>query len=549
MRRLHRYRLLAVVAVTGLLAAACASGDSALDAGNDDPPPSPAELSPTDDPVDDTAPATDGTDTDVPPATDAATTDDTTTDGADDPADEAPDATDPVATSEPPGPTTTAVAVADLPPCPTDALGAADGPVEITFWHGLGNELEVALIDVVAAYNASQDRVVVDLQNQVSYESIADKYIQGGVNDRPDVVQLPEYTVQSFAQSDTFVPVEACIDSSGFDDSQLLAGALNTYVFEGVQWGLPFNVSGPVLYYNRPMFEAAGLDPDDPPVTLEELRETAATLVESGVAAIGIALDSGRDSGGSWYFEQWLARAGQPYVDNGNGRSAPATRVLFNNEVGVELLTYLQDLVDDGLAESVGDNPGGVDSFLKMIDDTSPAAMTISTSAAISSVLAFLGGGIAPGLGPDDVGVGPMPGPSDTPGAQVGGASLWIPAGKSDEVTTAAWDFITYLVSAQTQSTWAAATGYVPVRADALELDPVRSTYEDDPRFAVAYEQLVTADDALVSAVPALGPQREVRARTADAIASIYDGADVATVLAETEAAANALITNYNDRN
>ncbi len=272
-------------------------------------------------------------------------------------------------------------------------------------------------------------------------------------------------------------------------------------------------------------------------------------LVDSGAAAHGIVLDSGRDSGGGWFFEQWFGRAGEPFADNGNGRIAPATQVLFDNDTGLEILTYLQEMIESGLAVSVGDNAGGQDAFFKMIDAEAPAASTIATSAAISSVVAALGSGVAPGLTTDDIGIGPMPGPSDTPAVQPGGASVWIPAGKSDEVTAAAWDFTQYLVDAQVQSTWAADTGYVPIRTDAIELDPIASLYEDDPRYRVAYDQMLAAADDPSSVVPALGPLREIRAQTADAVAATYAGEDVAEVLAEAAAAANALIETYNARN
>jgi sn-glycerol 3-phosphate transport system substrate-binding protein len=142
-----------------------------------------------------------------------------------------------------------------------------------------------------------------------------------------------------------------------------------------------------------------------------------------------------------------------------------------------------------------------------------------------------------------------MPGPSDTPGVQVGGASLWIVADKGDEQTAAAWDFITYLVSAQTQSTWASETGYVPVRSDAVELEPLLTTYSSDPRFAVPYDQLLTSVEGEASLSPVLGPQREVRVATANAVAAIFDGADVAPSLAAAAAQSNALIQSYNDRN
>jgi sn-glycerol 3-phosphate transport system substrate-binding protein len=175
--------------------------------------------------------------------------------------------------------------------------------------------------------------------------------------------------------------------------------------------------------------------------------------------------------------------------------------------------------------------------------------MTIATSAALGQVIAALGGGLAPGLGPEDVGVGPMPGPGDTPQVQVGGASLWIVADKSPEETAAAWDYISFLLRPESQSRWAAATGYVPVRTDALDLEPIKTTYATDPRFAVPYEQLLSGVNDDSANAPVLGPQREVRAETSRARAAIFGGADPQTALTEAADASNLLITSYNDRN
>jgi sn-glycerol 3-phosphate transport system substrate-binding protein len=303
------------------------------------------------------------------------------------------------------------------------------------------------------------------------------------------------------------------------------------------------------LYYLKPKFVAAGLDPEQSPITLEELRATSQQIVDSGAATYGWVLDSGADSGGGWFLEQWFGRAGEPFADNGNGRNAPATEVYIDSETGVELLTFVQDMIDDGLAVTVGDNASGTDVFFKLIDPAGDGAMTIATSAALGGVIDALGAGLAPGLTTDDVGVGPMPGPSDTPAVQVGGASLWIAADKSPEETSAAWDYITFLVSAQSQSEWAATTGYVPIRTDALDLDPVATTYADDPRFKVAYDQLIASVEGPASLAPVLGPQREVRVATANATAAIFAGADVASTLDDAAAQANALIASYNQRN
>lgn len=523
-RRSTRRASVATFIALALIAAACSNGKSVLRAGEDDP----SQTLPV---VVTTAPAADG----QPPETVA--------DGGE----SGSGSTVPATTQ--PAPSTTLASIAEFSDCPTAALDDADGPVDFVFWHGMSNELETALIAITDDYNASQDRVRVELQNQVSYDSTIDKFINSSQSSRPDLVQLPEFVLQTFAESGTVVPVEACLESSGYDLSAYLPRTLDAYSFEGIQWGMPFNVSNPVLYYNRKMFVAAGLDPDDPPLTLEELRSTSQQIVDSGAAAFGIILDTGANSGGGWFIEQWFGRAGALYADNGNGRLAPATQVLFDGPTGVELLTFVQDLINDGLAVSVGDNPGGSDAFLKMVDPAAAGAMTIGTSAALGTVIEVLGSGTFEGLTASDIGVGPMPGPSDVPGVQVGGGSLWVVDGKSDEVTAAVWDYIAHLTSAQTQSKWSAATGYVPIRTDALDLDPIATTYAVDPRFSVPYDQLLAPVPDLSAFSPVLGPQREVRVITARAVASIIDGADVQTALSDAVAQANAQIQTYNSLN
>ncbi len=501
-------RLAAVTLVAGTIAAACSSGESALNVDSGE-----------------SAVTTGAPDVST-SATDNGSPDDTAL-----------------------ASTTTVAPLEQFPDCPTSALETAAGPVEITFWHGMNDVLEDSLVELTDTYNASQDRVTVTLQNQTGYEAAIDKYIQSSPDSRPDMIQFPEYTLQTFAQSDTLIPIGACLEDSGFDTSPFLARTLDAYTWQGVQWAMPFNVSNPVLYYLRPKFEAAGLDPDVSPITLEEMRSTSQQIVDADAATYGWVLDSGSDSGGGWFLEQWFARAGVLYADNDNGRTAPATEVLFDSPEGTELMTFLQDMINDGLAVSVGDNASGQDIFLKLIDPAADGAMTIGTSASLGGVLSAIEGGLAPGLTEADVGVGPMPGPSPEPAVNLGGASVWIVDGKGDEKAAAAWDYITYLITAEAQSQWASQTGYVPIRSDALDIEPLLTTYADDPRFRVAYDQMLGTPEGVASLAPVLGPQREVRTATANATAAIFNGADVASALADAAAQANALITSYNQRN
>jgi sn-glycerol 3-phosphate transport system substrate-binding protein len=455
----------------------------------------------------------------------------------------------PVTTPPATNATTTTTPLDALADCPVAALEGAAEPIEITFWHGLNVDNETAMQAAADAYNASQSRVRVRAENQGGYQETIDKYFQSGVSDRPAVVMFPDYSTQRAIDSAATVPIEACTEAAAYDLSTFQPSAIAAYSAAGVQWGMPFNVSNPVLFYNRNVFVAAGLDPDRPPQTLEELRAYSQQIVESGAASYGIALDSGSDSGGGWYIEQWFANMGELYADNGNGRLAPATRVLYDGPAGVQMLTFVQQLVTDGLAFYVGDNAGGADQLFKLADAAEPAAMAIGTSAGLGTVLNVLAGGLIPDLGPEDVGIGPLPGPGPQPSALVGGAALYVTKGKSDAELAAAWDFTQFLVSPEVQSTFASQTGYVPVRDEALEIEPALSVYRDDPRFRVAYDQLVATPDSPASQGPILGPQREIRTITARAVAEVFGGGDVHTALSNAAAQANELLAAYNASN
>jgi sn-glycerol 3-phosphate transport system substrate-binding protein len=516
-------RLALIVVAAAATAASCSGGESILESGNEPattlPPTTIADQLPDD----------------APPATDPDT-------GAD-----VPD-TDPPTSATPP-PTTTTTPLDALLPCPVDALDDADGPTEVLFWHGLTGATEDGIEFLTDQYNASQSKVRVQLEPQGSYDSTIDKYVQSSQGSRPDLVLFPEYAMQQTIDSGSVIPIEACINAAEFDVSTFQPATLKAYTSAGVQWAMPFNISNPVTYYNRAVFRDAGLDPDDPPRSLDELRASSQAIVDSGAASYGVALDSGANAFGGWVIEQWFANAGELYADNGNGRLAPATRVLYDGSTGVEMLTFVQDMVRDGLAFYVGGNAGGIDNYLKLADEDDPAAMTFGSSASLGTIRDAVDGGLIEGITGDDIGVGPLPGPSGSPTALVGGAALYIVADHGDETAAATWDYITFLVSAQSQSEWAVQTGYVPVRTDALALDPVASTYEDDPRYRVAYDQLVGSPDEPALQGPILGPQREIRAVTARAVAEILEGGDVQTALSAAATQANALIAEYNARN
>ena len=151
-----------------------------------------------------------------------------------------------------------------------------------------------------------------------------------------------------------------------------------------------------------------------------------------------------------------FAGAGELYANNDNGRSEALPRCCSTTSSAWRPTPSSATWWPTAWP-STSAKPQGTDNLFKLADATEPAAMTIFTSAGISSVIQVLSGGLIPGFG-------------GRPGHRaaavevtVGGASLWLVQDQPAEEIAATWDFIQYLVSAQTQSDWANGTGYVPI--------------------------------------------------------------------------------------
>lgn len=424
--------------------------------------------------------------------------------------------------------------------CGIGALDAADGPVDITFWHAMTAANEETLQALIDEFNASQEQINVNLVFQGNYSETLDKFItalRGG--DIPEIVQIEDTASQLLVDSGRMVPAQACIDATGYDTSDHLERVLAFYSVGGTLWPMPFNVSNPVLYYNATAFEEAGLDPDDPPETLEELREYSQAIVDEGAARHGIALELQ-----AWYVEQWFGKAGEEFVNNGNGRESRATEVVFNNDVGLEIFTWVKEMVDDGLAVSVGRNPSGADHLLAI--GSEDAAMTIGTSAALGSVYAVLESGQFPDV---KVGVSRMPGIAGEGGVLVGGASLWISGDAAPEEREAAWRLAEWLNEPEQQATWHAGTGYIPIRVSATELPAVRELWAERLSFRIAYDQLLEGVTNVASSGPVIGPYAEVREAVVVGIERmLLQGTSPEDALSQAEQESNDAIADYNDR-
>jgi sn-glycerol 3-phosphate transport system substrate-binding protein len=427
--------------------------------------------------------------------------------------------------------------------CPLNALKNADNkPVEITYWHGAFQRAnEEAILQLTERFNSSQNDVRVTVVNQTTYDDTLNKFRAGlSSGDLPDLVNLEDTGLQQMIDTQAVLPAQACVKADKYDLSDHLARVVDYYSVKKTLWPMPFNVSNPVLLYNKKAFQAAGLDPNQPPSTLEEVKTAAQKLKDAGAVAqagFGLKLDA-------WHLEQWSAIAGKTYVNNGNGRKSRASATTFDNKTGREIFTFLDDMVKEGLARTnPNEGPQQYDNLLGVGNGN--FGMSIDSSATLGTIVQLLSSGEYPNV---ELGVAPMPGPKGKGGVLVGGGANYISRKSSPEKQAAAYQFAKFLNEPESQAEWTVATGYIPIRKSAAELPAVQQRWAEVPGFKVAYDQLVGGVANAATAGPVIGDYQGVRDVVLDAEQQMFGGMSPSEALKLAKQEANGKIEEYNSR-
>lgn len=244
--------------------------------------------------------------------------------------------------------------------------------------------------------------------------------------------------------------------------------------FEGQTWGIPFQRSTPVMYWNKEAFEAAGLDPERPPETWDEMVEMGRALTvrdEAGnVTQWGVRIPSSGFP--SWLFTGLVASAGQDGLASDDG-----TEVFFDTPEVLEALEYLVSLsTEHGIMQ-----PGIIDwgaTPRAFMDGESAIAWT--TTGNLANIRANA---------PFEFGVAMLPA-NVRRGAPTGGGNFYLFSGHSEEETRAAIDFVKWATAPEQAARWSIETGYVAPRPDTWETEAMRAYAAEVPGAVVARDQL-----------------------------------------------------------
>jgi sn-glycerol 3-phosphate transport system substrate-binding protein len=420
------------------------------------------------------------------------------------------------------------------------------GTVHITFWHSEVVSAQDNLVKLVDRFNASQSEVKVETVYQGSDIELELKLIasmpSGNV---PTIAYHSEPYTEPMIDSGEITPIQKYIDRDKYDLSDFAPAAIAYYTVDGTLYAMPHSLAVPLMYYNKIPFREVGLDPEQPPKDLDEVRAASEKLVQhdsaGNITRYGFALDIS-----PWFVESTLAGAGELYVNNDNGRAGFATAVAFDNEAGQKLFQWWYDMVRDGLALNVGWDPIGANALLAV--GARKAVMVRSSSSALRSVMDVIEKGVE-GV---DIGVAPVPGipgrvPEGSPG--VYSRALWIMSGRPQAEQDAAWTFIKWLMEPEQQAEWFAGSGYLPVSNSAYDLPAAKDIIAQYPEFQIPADLFKKTATTTAALGPLLGPFQQVRDTIRDAVESMLSGgASPDEAMKAAVKNANAVISDYNRR-
>ena len=319
-------------------------------------------------------------------------------------------------------------------------------PVEITFWHAMNGEQEKSLQRLTDEFMAKNDKIKVTLQNQSSYNDLKGKITTtlASPKNLPTMTQAYPDWVSDAIQDNLIQDLEPYINNETlkFDNYEdILENFRESSKVDGKIYGMPFNKSTEVLWYNKTLLDELNLKL---PTNYEELTQVAKEIkAKKDIPGLGF------DSLNMFY---------TTFLKN-QGKSYDSTLDVTGKE-STDAVNYYLDGIKEGYFRIAG-----TDTYLSGPFANETVGMYIGSNAGEAFVKSGVG---------DKFEVAAAPYPAKIAPQQ--GTNLYVFSNATAEQKTAAYEFIKFLTTKENQIKWGVETGYMPIRKSAIESDEYKNS-------------------------------------------------------------------------
>lgn len=408
-----------------------------------------------------------------------------------------------------------------------DSSNSSGDTINLTWYYpvNVGGEVTKVIDGYAEAFNkegieVNGKKVTVEPVYSGNYDESMTKVQTAVKNGKaPDMAVL--LSVDLFQIKDSIIALDDMINNDSEAQEMMedfFPGFMLNSQAEGKTWSIPFQRSTVLLYYNKDMFEEAGLDPEKAPTNWDEVIEYGKQLTKDG--KWGIELPA--TISGYWIYQALALQNG-----DGNLMSDDGKEVYFNTEEAKGALQYWIDL-----SKKHKIMPDGVLDWNTVPTDfiEGKTAMMLSTTGNLTNVKNNAN---------FEFGVAFLPG-KERLATPTGGGNFYIFKDIPEERQLAAMEFIKWIAQPERAAEWSIDTGYIATRQSSYETPELKEYTESFPQALTAMEQLEHAHKEI-----SVYEQGKIIKILQDAIQAAINGGDVSEALDKAQEQAEELLKPY----
>lgn len=449
---------------------------------------------------------------------------------------------------EPTADDSTAGATADEPTAEPSGDEPAGDDVVIPVWIAFEDYRLDWTNDVADAFNEQVDGYSVEITGFASYNDAFEAAIQAiNSGEPPAVVHFFEAATQEardaisadgepvFADLEEIIAGRTEVAGVPVVLDDVVSAASTYYQLDGSYTSMPWNTSSAIMFLNRTLLDAAGVE--GTPTTWEELEAACAAFMSSDAATDSCVTWPNH----SWFVEQDIALQGELLANNDNGRSGRADEVFIDSDAMVDYVTWWKGLADQGYYTYTGTQRDWGGTYDLFAAQNVPFLLYSS-----SDTTALTEEGVAGGF---DVEAAFLPYKDGAAGggALIGGATNWVINGLDESTQDGAIAWVNFLSNPENAASWHQTTGYIPITETAVANLEAEGYFEENPNQRIASDQLAASPDTPATTGALIGNFVAIRDVITEAIESVLvNGDDPAERLAAAQDDAQALLDEYN---